>query len=334
MPVPYRGVWISFLDFSLLDFGSAAALAGTARRLFRQYQALSLNRAIVHLRPFADALYPSGLFPWSHLLGGRQGVDPGYDPLAVLLEEAGACGIAVEGWLNPYRITRGDLFAGSLADHHPARLHPEWTASWQQGLYFNPARPEVTQLIAAGAAELAARYPLAAIQFDDYFYPTTHPDFDQADYQQVGIHLSLEAWRRENVSGMVAAVYRAVKAANPAMAFGISPHGDDRLNVDQQYADTGRWLTQPGYIDYLMPQIYYGNTPTRQQQGQEYTFTACVAEWQARPRLAAVQLYFGVGAYLLQPGQEETLTGWLAHLEQQQAAGYVLFRAGCLPGFG
>ena len=57
---------------------------------------LGANTVFAHVRPFGDALYPSRYFPFSHLCTGTQGQDPGFDPLAVLLETAHDQGLTLE----------------------------------------------------------------------------------------------------------------------------------------------------------------------------------------------------------------------------------------------
>ena len=47
-----------------------------------------MNALVVHVRPFGDALYRSQYAPWSHIVSGTQGVDPGYDPLEIMVEIA------------------------------------------------------------------------------------------------------------------------------------------------------------------------------------------------------------------------------------------------------
>ncbi|MDE8723891.1 family 10 glycosylhydrolase, partial [Faecalibacterium prausnitzii] len=47
----------------------------------------------------------------------------------------------------------------------------------------------------------------------------------------------LAAWRRQNVTALVAKVYRTVKAADPTLRFGFSPQGNPDNDLDQQYRD-------------------------------------------------------------------------------------------------
>ena len=50
-----------------------------------QAQELGLNTVVVQVRPKGDALYESELNPWSAVLTGVQGMDPGYDPMSFII---------------------------------------------------------------------------------------------------------------------------------------------------------------------------------------------------------------------------------------------------------
>lgn len=47
---------------------------------------------------------PAGIFRSATFCTGTQGQDPGFDPLAVLVETAHAQGLTLEAWINPYRL--------------------------------------------------------------------------------------------------------------------------------------------------------------------------------------------------------------------------------------
>lgn len=47
------------------------------------------------VRPYGDAMYKSSINPWSKELTGTQGKEPGYDPLAFIIQEAHTRGMKV-----------------------------------------------------------------------------------------------------------------------------------------------------------------------------------------------------------------------------------------------
>lgn len=141
-PVAYRAMWVSYLEWPMFDTSGAQGFAASVGSLLDNCAALGLNTVIVQVRPFGDAVYPSAVYPWSHLVTGVQGQDPGYDPLAIFVEQAHARGLAIEAWVNPYRVRLNDTMPpGELAADNPALLHEGWALEANGGLYYDPALP-------------------------------------------------------------------------------------------------------------------------------------------------------------------------------------------------
>lgn len=333
----YRAVWVSYLEWQNFDFSSEAAFTAAAGRLLGNCKALGLNTVIAQVRPFGDALYPSALFPWSHLVTGTQGQDPGYDPLAILVREAHSRGLLLEAWVNPYRIRLSEKMPPALADTGLAAVHPDWVKEAAGGLWLDPASPAVRDYIVDGVAEILQNYQVDGIQFDDYFYPTTDESFDAEDYAASGTALGLADWRRENVNALVRAAYDKVKELAPHVAFGISPQGNNDNNYNGQYSDVAMWLSTPGYVDYVMPQVYWGYDFTLQSGSQRYAFANIVSEWLAMPRDPSVHLAFGLGAFRIGDGDGSAqasdewqsggnLARMVATLQDKGADGYALYR--------
>ena len=239
---------------------------------------------------------PSDYFPFSHLCTGTQGQDPGFDPLALLVDAAHARDLQLEAWVNPYRIQAGQTPA--LCGASPARLHPDWVRYTDTGTYLDPASADVRQYIADGVGELCARYAVDGIHFDDYFYPTTDPAFDAADYAASGSTRTQDDWRRENVNALMELCHAA--ARRYGVRFGAAPAGDPEQNYTLQYSDAARWLRQ-GTVDYLMPQLYWGQEYIKNGDAS-HSFAQLAAAWAALPRAAGVKLYAGLGAYRVGAG--------------------------------
>ena len=298
-----RAMWISYKEWETMDFSSEAAFTEQAARMMENCAALGMNRVLVQVRPFADAIYPSELFPWSDLCAGVQGQAPGYDPLAILVQQAHDNGLAIEAWVNPYRVRLNASYpAGELAATNPAVQHPDWAKEAGGGIYLDPANPEVQAYIAAGVQEILDNYPVDGIHFDDYFYPTTEESFDEDAYAAASTDLPLADWRRENVNSLVSLVYRTVKETSPTAVFGISPQGNPDNNYNGQYSDVSLWMRTPGYLDYVMPQIYWGFGYTLQSGSDRFAFENIIAEWAAMPRAQNVALCAGLGAYRIGDG--------------------------------
>ena len=297
----YWAVWVSYLEWQSVDFSSESAFAADVGAMFDNIAAMGANVVLAHVRPFGDALYPSDLYPYSHLCTGTQGRDPGFDPLAVLVQAAHDRGLELEAWVNPYRLQSGGTPA-TLADTNLANTRPDWVKSVDGGLYLDPADPDVRGYIAAGVGEICQNYDVDGVHFDDYFYPTTAAEFDADDYAAYcdgGGTLGLEDWRRENVDALVALCYQT--AHEYGVRFGIAPQGDPDSNSRSQYSDTARWLREAGFVDYLMPQLYWG-LDYKKDGDASHSLTALASQWLALERRGDVALYFGLGAYRIGEG--------------------------------
>ncbi len=333
----YRAMWISYLEWQNVDFSSQESFGRDVEAMLDNCANLGMNVVLAQVRPFGDALYPSELFPFSHLCTGTQGQDPGYDPLALLVELAHDKGLEIEAWINPYRLQLSETMPSALADSNLANTHPEWVKQANGGLYLNPASEDVRAYITAGVLELLENYSLDGIHLDDYFYPTTDPAFDEAEYAASGTTLSLEDWRRQNVNELVRALYAAAHQGDEPVRFGISPQGNNDNNYNGQYSDVGLWLSQPGYVDYVAPQLYWGNGHLLSSGSDRFAFENISAEWLALDRAPEIRLFFGLGAYRIGEGDgcEADLAFWQsgsalaqqASLAREEGAdGFALYR--------
>lgn len=293
---PYRAVWVSYLEWQQVDFSTPETFSGDIAVILDNIRNLGATVVLAQVRPFGDALYPSSYYPFSHLCTGQQGRDPGYDPLALLVQAAHDRGLALEAWVNPYRIQAG--LTPALCDASPAKLHPDWVKYTDTGAYLDPANTAVRQYIADAVGELCANYDVDGIHFDDYFYPTTDPAFDAADYAASGTALAQDDWRRENVNALVELCHAT--ARRYGVRFGVAPVGDPEQNYALQYSDAARWLRQ-GTVDYLMPQLYWGQEYVKDGD-TSHSLARLAGAWAALPRAAGVRLYAGLGAYRIGAG--------------------------------
>lgn len=341
----WRAVWVSYLEWAAMDFSTEDAFRARVVQLLDNCTGLGLNTVLAQVRPFGDALYRSSLFPWSHLCTGVQGQDPGFDPLDVLLTEAHARGLSLEAWVNPYRLRSSASMPPILAENSLLNAHPEWVCTVNEGAYLNPAIPEAADYVVQGVAELVQNYAVDGIHFDDYFYPTTDPSIDAAQFATSG-ETDLTAWRRANVTRLVKAAHDAVKAADPTLRFGVSPQGNPDNDRNEQYTDLSVWLTASGadaVVDYLCPQIYWGYGYTLSSGSTRFAFENITAEWLALPRAESTALYFGLGAYRVGVGDgganADSASQWctgsalarqVTDLRSAGAGGWALYRYGSL----
>ena len=307
-PDQLAGVWVPYLSLETPEHTQEAfeanfkSIAGSAKEK-------GLNALFVHVRPFCDALYPSELYPWSHVLTGEQGKDPGFDPLAFMVDYTHSLGMEFHAWINPLRVKTAET-PSALAKDNPYETlkadNPYYFMEWEGALYLDPAYPYVRSLIAKGAAEVAEKYPVDGIHFDDYFYPSQDPSLDGEAYQlhveSVSEPLELMDWRTANINAMVAETYERVKAARPQAKFGISPQGN-MDNDAEMGADVAAWCAVPGYVDYICPQLYYGFEHPVLDYGKS------LGQWQELYKHEDLELYVGLALY--KAGDADQGEDWL-----------------------
>jgi uncharacterized lipoprotein YddW (UPF0748 family) len=299
-----RAVWVPFmsLDMSKEEDKSEKAFQKKFDTIISNAKSCNMNTLIVHVRPFGDALYKSSYFPWSHIVGGTQGVNPGYDPLAYMVSASHKAGMKLHAWVNPLRIqisgTPSILAQGNLYNTWKSDASKSgWVVDSGDGKYYNPAYSQVRKLIADGAKEIAQNYDVDGIQFDDYFYPTQDSVFDKTAYDSYcssasksGTPLSLAEWRRANINALVSLVYSEIKSVKPSAAFGIAPQGNVQNDLNMG-ADVNAWCSTQGYIDYICPQLYVNfDNPV-------LPYNTAVQSWRKLVTNANTKLYFGLAVY-------------------------------------
>ena len=278
-----RAVWVATVaNIDIGQHSNEADYKATIINMLDTIQANNFNLIFFQVRPMNDAFYDSMYAPWSRYLTGTEGVDPGWDVFAFLIQEAHVRGIEVHAWLNPYRVSTGTADKAAqlavLDDENFAKQNPDLVIADSSGkLILNPGEPQVQAYIKNVIAELIALYDVDGVHFDDYFYSYNGmSDVQDAatydTYKDVG--QSLDDWRRENINTVVREVYELIQQYNTQngtkIKFGISPFGIwksgglDGSNTSpytlqsysDQYADTKRWVEE-GWLDYIMPQLYW-----------------------------------------------------------------------------
>lgn len=312
-----RAVWFPYLEFQdILTGKSREAFRDQIKERFDVAAEWGIDRLFVHVRPFGDALYPSRLFPTSHLITGTEGDPAPFDPLAIMVEEAHGRGLALEAWVNPFRVRAPGMAAVSagLCRENPAL---EWRETgdvieYRGGLTYDPGSQRAQERIVAGLREICENYPVDGIHFDDYFYPTADPNFDMdgfCRYKLAGGGLSQRAWRLQNVRLFLRACHAAVHASGCGR-FGVSPKGFMECNLEEEFLDVPGILAKEGYVDYICPQAYFAMTD------EVCPFSAVMEEYDRLIGDRNIDLLAGLAVYKLGrrdihagPGDEEWLRG-------------------------
>ncbi|WP_373539289.1 glycoside hydrolase family 10 protein [Chamaesiphon sp.] len=284
-----RGVWITNVDSDVLFTRDRLA---TAIKDLRQ---LNFNTIYPVVWNWGYTTYPSqvakrvvgsSFMPKraAGLLINRQltrseGLE-GRDVLKELVAQGHKRGIAVIPWFEfGFMAPATTDPAGSDL----AKLHPDWLTQkqdggtiWKEGkdprVWLNPFKPEVKQFIIDLVVEVARKYDVDGIQFDDHFglpsefgYDKFTVDLYKAEHQgklpptdpknEEWIN-----WRADKITALMRELFFAIKAAKPQAIVSISPN-------PQSFAksfflqDWAKWERQ-GLVEELLIQVYRDNLAT------------------------------------------------------------------------
>ncbi|NCB62603.1 MAG: hypothetical protein EOM52_03160, partial [Clostridia bacterium] len=313
----FRAMWVASvynLDYPSSPTADPAKLKAEADSILQTCADLGMTAVILQVRPSADALYRSDLYPWSKYLTGAAGTAPqnGFDPLTYWVDKAHALGLELHAWVNPFRVTKsGQNEFDALPASSPAKAHPDWVVQYEKNYYLDPGIPEVRELVIQGAEEIVRNYDVDGIHLDDYFYPGS--DFnDAATFAKYGGgYSSIGDWRRDNVNALIRDLDTRLHACDGAISFGVSPSGvwRDKRNDERgssttggfeswsyAYADSRKWV-QEGWVDYICPQIYW-------YIGHKSMDYKTIANWWCDTvRGTGVKLYLGMADYLADDGK-------------------------------
>ncbi len=259
-----KAIWISYIDLAPMLTGKTQdEFENNFSAACKNISELGCNTVYVHVRPFGDAVYDSSLYPPSRYITGSAGEPGDFDPLKIMIDTAHRYKLSFHAWINPLRCESEQ----NITAYDDSWLIKRWydddngyveKVEGDEHLWLNPAYEDVRRLIADGAAELAEKYDIDGIHYDDYFYPTTDESFDAECFAAQTSCDDLQEWRLNNISQMVEEIYSAVKAEDNSILVGVSPQGNIENNYEFMYADVKKWCGENGYIDYICPQIYFG----------------------------------------------------------------------------
>ncbi len=305
------GVWLTYSEIEALCT-SPEGFSSAFSSVLENCQRAKINTVFLQVRPFCDSIYKSQYFPLTQYAAGQS-----EDILKSAADLCGSAGVSLHAWINPYRVSTATNDINLLPDDSPAK---QWLTDQDtenddnvcitdSGIYLNPAKDDVKRLILNGVREIVGNYGVDGIHIDDYFYPTTDASFDSKAYEaykaSVSSPLELGDWRRKNVNGLINAIYCAVKAENSALVFGVSPAADLERCYNTLYADIKGWIGG-GYIDYIMPQLYFGFEYPEEQ----FRFHNLIESWGELTENSLVKLYCGLAYYKVGTENEPDRAEW------------------------
>ncbi len=268
----YRAVWmttIENLDWPKTRIKSPGDIARQQQELTTLLDSLksyNINTVLLQTRVRGDVIYPSAIEPFSAVLTGKAGKDPGYDPLAFAIEECHKRDMQLHAWL--VTLPLGKLkHVNSLGKMGVCRKRPNLCKLYQGSWYMEPGEPQTAEYLTALVAEIVERYNVDGIHLDYIRYPDRPRDYnDHALHKRYGKGQKLADWRRSNITAIVRSIYNKVKSIKPWVRVSCAPLGkhDDlscypsrgwnaRVTVFQE---AQKWLDE-GIMDILFPMMYF-----------------------------------------------------------------------------
>lgn len=329
-------IYISYLEYQQNFVGNSKTINEVKiEKMIDNIKSLNFNCIMLHVSPFSDAIYHSKYFPYSYTLTGVEGKNPGFDYLEYFIKKAHQKKIQVHAWINPYRI-RTDQNISKISENNPAYelLDTSHVLVNNSGIYYNPASEIVKTLIINQVKEIINNYNVDGIHFDDYFYIQNEIDAKEyKNYIDSGGKMSLKEFRLNHTNDLIKRVYKVIKDLDSDIIFSISPDGNINNNYLYHYADVKSWLSNDGYVDIIMPQIYYGFD-------NEYKpFEKTLHEWNSlltnkNTKLIPILAFYKTGTIDEQAGtgknewikNNDVIIKQINHIKENKLTGFGLFR--------
>lgn len=267
------------------------------------------NTLIVQVRGRGDAYYRSDYEPRADALA-KQAED--FDPLARVIERAREKNLKVHAWINTYLVANFGLpqslnhliyqhpewimvprkLANELydTDANPARFirriiqHSKGSLPKLEGLYIEPAHPEVQEHILNIWLNILSRYEIDGLHFDYVRYPNPDLGFSRValDLFRQEVDRDLDrplrallsrlymsdrlvytrlypdqwnAFRRQRVTDLVERIYAAVKSQRPEVMVTAAVFPDPGDAYTRRSQDWRSWLKM-GILDGICPMAY------------------------------------------------------------------------------
>ncbi len=301
--VETRAVWITVLN--QLDWPDTHALspqsiARQKQEIVDQLEAFhraNFNTVLMQTRMRGDLIYPSEIEPFTDALTGTPGKDPGYDPLAFVIDECHKRGMECHAWVVAIPVG-GDKHVHSQGKLSVVARKRSLCMHYKGCWYLNPGVPETKEYLFSLVKEMVTRYDLDGVSFDYIRYPNgKNHQMDRAQFRKYGKGRTLAQWRRDNMTELMRYIYKGIKAIKPHLKVGSSPLG--KYNDTRRYTSRGwnaynsvfqdaqGWLAE-GIQDLVMPMLYY-------RENNYYPF---VYDWQEHSNGRTIVP--GLGVYFLE----------------------------------
>jgi len=247
-------------------------------------------------------------------------------------------------WLAVPKAVAAELYRMSPSDPAYRQKIVEWSKANRaelEGVYTGPANPKVRDHIYKIWMDVLKHYPVDGLHFDyvrfaspDFDYSRTslekfrkwlEPQLASGERKQLKIAAKTNPlaapemfaakfadFQREQVTTLVARIYRAVKKERPEVLVSAAVFANDENAYTRRFQDWRRWL-QMGILDVACPMAYTTDTAVFQKQIEVAATTAHSAQR---------QVWAGIGAYRI---PSESAVEKINVARSLSVAGFILF---------
>ncbi len=283
---------------------------GDVSAMFDDLRAAGINTVFFQVRGACTVLYRSSLEPWSGVLTGGMGGDPGWDPLEVAVVEAHKRGMALHAWVNVFPAWPVSDSAKGPPETEPRHVmlaHPEWIACNKRGepmsiersksryayAFLSPTVPGVHAHIKQVVREIVTGYEIDGLHLDYVRFPDSTYSYDETSksaYRTYSLYapqgMTYALWRTGRLTDLVAGIREIVAEAKPHVVVSATMRRDYMEGKERFFQDGLDWLLE-GYVDLLVPMIYTSDMGLFEKSVREYTLIA-----------GEESVIAGIGAYL------------------------------------
>ncbi len=266
MARPVRGVWVARFHYRTPE---------DVRIIIKNCADSGFNTVFWQVRGEGTVAYPSRIEPWAREYNYQ---NPGFDPLALAVEEAHKRGLRLEAWFN---VMPG--WKGLTPPPLPGQLfnaHPDWFMYDAGGrrqplnkdyVILNPCWPEVRRHVVSLADEIAARYDIDGIHLDYVRYAWDGVAGAKKSFPRDSKTLALyrhetgrqpdddlaawDHWRANQLTRLVEEIRNAVNRRRRGATLTAAVWRDPRVGYRDYLQNSIAWL-RAGLVDAVMPMAY------------------------------------------------------------------------------
>lgn len=274
--IEFRGLWVSRFDWTTFSGADPSKIDEVVDNMADA----GFNAIFFQVRGEADAFYQSTHEPWSRRLTGTLGGDPGWDPLAVLVEKAHAKDIQVHAYVNVYPVWGGCTPPPS--DTTPQHVYYtlqeahgttdgksnglQWDSSNEVSCAgYQRATPSSTVYddhLIATLTELVTHYDVDGLHLD-HIRTELGGTYDPVSIETHDSSYTYSDWLRKQVDDIVYRVYTEVVPLKESLwlSAAVWPIYIDywgwgySQGFHTYHQDSKSWLAD-GYIDSISPMLY------------------------------------------------------------------------------